>query len=125
MTGEIVISVVGTVCTLLTFVAKGIFDERRRRQDKEDAIADGHRQGELTRDKIDENTKISTDAFEVANHANEKIAGSHETAALSNEAVLLELAKMRREGQETRELVRAGRDSAQFPSRKRDEQPDR
>ena len=77
----------GLVMTFLTMATNGVFawlrarrrdqlEERHRLWDIEDRKM---RQAALV-EKIDANTKISSDAFDVANHVNEKIATVAETA---------------------------------------------
>jgi hypothetical protein len=96
----------GLVMTFLTLIANGLFawlrarrrdqlEERHRLWDIEDRKL---RQAEVVA-KIDANTKISSDAFDVANHVNEKIATvaevANRTAVASMSDVMRELGVLR------------------------------
>ncbi|MCW1885539.1 hypothetical protein OKA04_12435 [Luteolibacter flavescens] len=73
----------GHVVTLVTLIVKAIIDQMNRVQDRLDkqlALTEGRQRETRLVAKIDENTKISKEAFVAANGHNEKIATAVELA---------------------------------------------
>jgi len=87
---EIILSVV----TLVTLILRMLSENKKTK-----ALAT----------KIDENTKISSDAFEVSNHVNEKLAtvtdAARNSALESNDNVAKELARIAALAEETHRIV--------------------
>jgi hypothetical protein len=89
-------SVALALITFLTLLANIWYSIYKAKRDRKWALEDRARLDRVSR-QIDENTQISVDAFNQANHVNEKIATVTENHVASNEELLSAVNALRAE----------------------------